>query len=137
MVKRLVWAPTAWPHNVRACAALCIDVAPARAPASLCVACRTALGGPHFGAEGLDPVSRFTTFLLLESVADHSAAGLDADCAVGVGARALDADAGVHNLLQDTPLDNAAVVETHQLRVGDRVVLVRLEQEQVSVLRRA
>lgn len=74
---------------------------------------------------------------LLQCVTDHRTAGLDADRAVGVSASALDANAGIHNLLQNAPIDDAAVVETHKLRVCDRVVLVGLEQEEIRVLRRA
>lgn len=143
-----VWAPT-YPQ-LRACAVRCIDVTPAHAPAhlrrmshrhsgtaawsGLRLRGTSALGYPEIGGWGRDCLS---TSLLLEGVADHGAAGLDADCAVGIGARALNADAGVDNLLQNTPINDAAVVQAHQFRISDRVVLVRLEQEQVRVLRRA
>lgn len=94
--------------------------------------CLMALMGPR-GPRGPRGLS-LSLGLLLERVADHCAACLDAHCAVCVGARALDADAGVHNLLEDTAVDDPAVVQTDELAVCDAVILVWLEQEQVRVL---
>lgn len=77
------------------------------------------------------------TALLFKGVANHGSPGLDRHGAVCISAGTLDANAGVDDLLQNPAIDDTAVIQAHELRVRDRVVLVRFKEEQVGVLRGA
>lgn len=56
---------------------------------------------------------------LLQCMSDHGPARFNADRTVGIGARALNADTRIDNLLEHAPVNDAAVVQPHELAVRD------------------